>query len=241
MFQDALFESAGRQRRSRPATIFAFLLQSIAVGAIVITPLLRIAPPPQVRSLIESLSFSSPPPPPPPSSESQESRAGFSQVIGTTVALPRRIPAHPAVINDDNVQPPSILGAGTSAIGGTGTGVGHNIADLLGAPVAPVEAPVPTRPVPVSTGVMQGLLLTSVRPTYPRLAQAARIQGAVVLLATISREGLVENIRVVSGHPMLVSAAMDAVRQWRYRAYLLNGKPIEVETQITVNFMISSG
>jgi protein TonB len=88
---------------------------------------------------------------------------------------------------------------------------------------------------------MQGLLLTSVRPAYPRLAQAARIQGAVVLLVTISREGLVENIRVVNGHPMLVGAAMDAVRQWRYRPYLLNGKPIEVETQITVNFMISGG
>jgi periplasmic protein TonB len=241
MFQDALCESAGRQRRSRPATMFAFLLQSMAVAAIVITPLLRIAPPPQVRSLVEPLSFSSPPPPPHPSSGTQESHAGFSQIIGTTVALPRRIPAHPAVINDDNVQPPSILGPGNGVTGGTGTGIGRSIADILAAPVAPVQAPVPTRPAPVSTGVMQGLLLTSVRPAYPRLAQAARIQGAVVLLVTISREGLVENIRVVNGHPMLVGAAMDAVRQWRYRPYLLNGKPIEVETQITVNFMISGG
>ena len=241
MFQDALFESAGRPRRSHPATLFAFVLQAIAVAAIVITPLLRVAPPPQVRSLIESLSFSPPPPPPPPSSGTQASHAGFSQIIGTTVALPPRIPAHPAVINDDNVQPPSILGTGNGVTGATGTGVGHNIADILGAPVAPVQAPAPTRPLPVSTGVMQGLLLTSVRPAYPRLAQAARIQGAVILLATISREGRVENIRVVNGHPMLVGAAIDAVRQWRYRPYLLNGKPIEVETQITVNFMISGG
>ena len=242
MFQDALFEAAGRQRRSHPATVLAFALQSIVVGAIVIVPLLHIAPPPQVRSLIESLSFSPPPPPAPPTRGTQVPHAGFSQTIGTTVVAPSHFPAHPVVINDDNVQPPSIFDTGSGVTGGNGTTLGHNITDILGAPVvAPVQPPVPTRPVPVSTGVMQGLLLTSVRPTYPHLAQAARIQGAVILVATISRDGVIENIRVASGHPMLVGAAIDAVRQWRYRPYLLNGKPIEVETQITVNFMISGG
>src|SRR5581483_167073 len=135
MFQDALFESAGRQRRSRPATLFAFVLQSIAVATVVIAPLLRIAPPPQVRSIIESISFSPPPPPTPPGIGTQVSHAGFSQVNGITVVQPMTIPAHPAVIDDDNVQPPSILATGNGIVGGTGSSARHTITELLGTTV----------------------------------------------------------------------------------------------------------
>jgi protein TonB len=78
-----------------------------------------------------------------------------------------------------------------------------------------------------------------VQPVYPPLARNARIQGPVVLAAVISKAGTIENLRVLSGHPMLVAAAIDAVSQWRYRPYILNSEPIEVETQITVNFMLS--
>ncbi|HEY0564649.1 MAG TPA: energy transducer TonB, partial [Terriglobales bacterium] len=72
-------------------------------------------------------------------------------------------------------------------------------------------------------------------------AKAARIQGAVVLAATISKSGSIEGLHVVSGHPMLVQAAMDAVKQWRYKPYMLNGEPTEVETTITVNFNMNGG
>jgi protein TonB len=75
-------------------------------------------------------------------------------------------------------------------------------------------------------------------PEYPRLARMARIQGDVVLHAVIGREGEIEGLRTVSGPPQLRAAAEVAVRQWRYRPYLLNGKPIEVETQITVRFIL---
>ena len=74
---------------------------------------------------------------------------------------------------------------------------------------------------------------------YPPLARSAGVQGPVVLFAVISKAGTIDNLRVVSGHPMLVPAAIEAVRQWRYRPYILNGQPIEVETQITVNFTLS--
>ena len=77
------------------------------------------------------------------------------------------------------------------------------------------------------------------QPLYPSAAKAARIQGPVVLRAVISKEGTIENLAVQSGHPMLVKAAIDAVRQWRYRPYLLNGDPFEVETQVTVNFVLN--
>ena len=87
--------------------------------------------------------------------------------------------------------------------------------------------------------MLEGMLIRRVQPVYPPLARAARIQGSVVLAAVISKAGTIENLRMLSGHPMLVPAAIAAVSQWRYRPYILNGEPIEVETQITVNFTLN--
>jgi periplasmic protein TonB len=89
--------------------------------------------------------------------------------------------------------------------------------------------------------MMEGNLIHRVQPDYPPLARQARIQGTVVLRAIINRGGRIENLQVLSGHPMLVPAAIDAVRQWRYRPYVLNDQPVEVETQITVNFLLAGG
>jgi protein TonB len=87
---------------------------------------------------------------------------------------------------------------------------------------------------------MEGSLIRKVQPTYPPLAKSARIHGPVVLFAVISRSGTIDNLQVLSGHPMLVQAAIDAVQQWRYRPYILNQEPIEVETQITINFVLGN-
>jgi len=89
--------------------------------------------------------------------------------------------------------------------------------------------------------MMEGNLIYRVQPVYPLLARQARIQGTVLLRAVISREGTIENLQVVSGHPMLVQSAIDAVRHWRYRPYFLNDQAVEVETEITVNFVLSGG
>ena len=85
----------------------------------------------------------------------------------------------------------------------------------------------------------EGDLVHKVLPIYPPLARTARIQGQVVLQAVISKQGVIENLRLLNGHPMLVPAAVEAVRQWRYRPYFLNNEPVEVETQITVNFSLA--
>jgi protein TonB len=87
--------------------------------------------------------------------------------------------------------------------------------------------------------ILEGSLIRRVQPVYPPLARNARIQGSVILAALISKQGTMENLHALSGHPMLVPAAIDAVRQWRYKPYVLNSEPIEVETQITVNFLLS--
>jgi protein TonB len=88
----------------------------------------------------------------------------------------------------------------------------------------------------ISTLVEEGLLIHKTRPVYPRIAIAAHTQGTVVLAATISKAGNIENLRVLSGPPMLQQSALDAVSTWRYRPYLLDGQPVEVETTVNVIF-----
>ena len=90
----------------------------------------------------------------------------------------------------------------------------------------------------ISPGLAQNNLMQKVAPAYPPLAKQAGIEGEVVLEATIAKEGNVENLRVVSGHPLLIQAAMEAVKQWSYRPVLLNGAPVEVVTTVNVNFSL---
>jgi protein TonB len=92
--------------------------------------------------------------------------------------------------------------------------------------------------VSISGGVMVGMLLQKTTPVYPPIAKAARQQGTVVLQATISKTGSIENLRVISGPAMLQQAALDAVKTWRYRPYLLDGEPTEVETTVNVVFSL---
>jgi TonB family protein len=89
--------------------------------------------------------------------------------------------------------------------------------------------------------IAQSLLVTKIVPTYPPLARETRVQGEVVLDVDISKEGTIEGLRTLTGHPMLIPAAIDAVKQWRYKPYLLNGEPVPVQTQVTVNFSLTSG
>jgi TonB family protein len=99
--------------------------------------------------------------------------------------------------------------------------------------------PQPAQRVRVSQGVSAGLVVSKVPPIYPQGARSARIQGSVVMKAVINQTGAVVSVDLISGHPMLAPAAMDAVKQWKYRPYLLNGNAVAVETQVTVNFSLS--
>jgi protein TonB len=103
-----------------------------------------------------------------------------------------------------------------------------------------VQAAVPKK-VAISGGVAAGMLLQKTTPLYPPIAKAARVSGTVILQATISKAGTIENLRVVGGPAMLQQAALDAVRTWRYRPYLLNNEPVEVETTVNVVFTLGGG
>jgi len=93
--------------------------------------------------------------------------------------------------------------------------------------------------VEVADARMSGLIIKKVAPVYPPMARKARVQGTVILRVQISKSGNVENIQLVSGHTMLAPAAIEAVKQWEYKPYLLNGEPVDVETRVTVNFTLA--
>jgi protein TonB len=90
----------------------------------------------------------------------------------------------------------------------------------------------------ISQGVSQGLLMKKVQPVYPRNAIFMRLEGSVELMATISKTGDISHVKVLSGDSQLTKAATDAVKQWKYKPYLLNGEPVEIQTQVTVNFKL---
>jgi periplasmic protein TonB len=177
----------------------------------------------------------------------QQPQHSNGPVTGTHVLQmfmqPRTFPTLQQAIQTESDAPP-IGPIGSCDAPCTGTGM-SDPNGVLGAPdtdgARPVLKPAPA-PAPHVVHISHmdaGALIRRVQPEYPALARQARVQGQVLLAAVISKEGAIENLRVISGHPMLVRAAINAVKQWRYRPYILNGEPVEVETQIEVNFSLS--
>jgi len=131
---------------------------------------------------------------------------------------------------------PSLVGAAA------GTGSGGVVLNSIGTGANAFVPPPPPAPRPLRISrVMEGNLIHRVQPEYPALAKMARVQGAVVLHAVISKQGTIEGLEVISGPPALAPAAVEAVRQWRYRPYYLDDEPVEVDTQVTVNFVLAGG
>jgi protein TonB len=165
-----------------------------------------------------------------------------SDMANGRLRTPTQIPEKVQIVKSEEAPPDAGLAGGV--VGGVVGGVpGGTIGGVLGGiigsantAVPKVATPQPQRPIRVSQGVMEGNLVRKVSPTYPPLAKQARISGTVVLQAVISKNGTVENLHVLQGHPMLVPAAMDAVKQWKYKPYLLNGEPVEVDLTITLSF-----
>ncbi|HEY7095528.1 MAG TPA: TonB family protein [Terriglobales bacterium] len=247
MFEDSLIESGGKLKTKRGATtVLSFILQFALVGVLVLLPLLFTEALPK-QQLMTFLVAPPPPPPPPPPPAAVPVRVVKqiqSDLVNGQLRTPTKIPEKVQMIKEEEAPPPSMSAAGV--VGGVPGGVpGGQMGGVIGGiisstPVAVPKVATPQR-VRVSQGVSQGLLVRKVQPNYPPLARQARIQGQVVLQAEISKDGSIENLHLISGHPMLAPAAIDAVKQWKYKPYFLNGEPVEVETQITVIFSLSGG
>ncbi len=245
MFEDSLIESAGVLKTKRPATtMVSLLLQCALVAVLAGLPLLYTEALPRVWST--SLVAPGPPPgAPAPERASAARRPPMprdTDMLGERLREPQAIPPRVAHI-EENEAPAQGIWAGPGVPGGTGDPSAGNVLKAIVnlTPPAVVPQPSVSGRVRVSQGVAQGLLVHQVKPLYPALARQARVQGAVILRAIVGKNGSIENLQLVSGHPMLATAAIEAVRQWRYRPYTLNGEPVEVETEITVNFVLGSG
>lgn len=235
MFEDSTFESTGRiQTRSRGWMVATFLLNGTILLGLVLIPL--IYPEALPRQALSFLLTTPPPPPTPPPMPKQTEHAfhGASEMQGPHIFLPPQIPTSIRQL-DGPEEPPS--GSISLNSGGDMPGTGTGVFDGHGAPVVVhAESKGPLR---ISSMVIEGHAIYRPAPQYPAIARTAQIEGTVVLQAMISKEGTIENLRVVSGPAMLQQAALDAVKMWRYRPYLLNNAPVEVET--TVNVVFSMG
>jgi len=219
-------------------TLASFSMQALALSTLLLVPLVVVQGPPKLRWLDSSV-FSPPAAPAPPSPPGVRHPLRGSEIRDGHVFSPPAIPLTISPIDDRRVEAaPDVSGIRVPDGTGRGeTGVWQSVGDAV-APAPPAPKPASTQPLRLSHWA-EGNLIYRVQPVYPILAREARIQGEVELRAIISKTGTIQNLTVLRGHAMLVPAAVEAVKQWRYRPYLLNNEPIEVETDVTVNFMLS--
>lgn len=155
------------------------------------------------------------------------------EIMQAQLTAPTRLPANArSLSNTNDAPPPATLGGASMAALNGGSSFGNVFSDQSNTKVSGPRA------VTVSSGVASGMLIRKTQPVYPSIARSARVQGSVVLQAKISRSGNVTDVQVVSGPPMLRQSAIDAVKTWQYRPYLLNNQPTEVNTTIDVRFSL---
>jgi len=252
MFEQTFVESVGKTNKTWTVMV-SFVGQVVLLIIAVIIPMIYFDALPQTQLTSFLVAPPPPPPPPPPPAAAPVKVVKIipRQFDAGRLMAPKSIPKEIAQIKEEELPPPS---AGGGVVGGVAGGVGGGamggvLGGILGAvpnaapppPPPPVKKEEPKGPQRIRVGgnVQQAKLVRQPRPVYPPLAKQARIQGVVKLNAIISRDGTIQNLTVLSGHPLLVPAAMEAVKQWVYAPTLLNGEPVEVVTQIDVNFTLS--
>jgi len=239
MFADSLIETSWSHRARRGwMTLTSFGLQAVVIGALLLFSLLQTIGMPLARTVSTPISVGRRDPGSAP--RTQGSHSSSVQIIPYNGRLMEPTRIQHGIPNDTgSVQAPTEwIGSSTNEnFLPTGSELPMPIPGTR--PVMPA-APVPTKPLFRTSTILEGMLIHKVQPSYPPLARGAHIQGPVELAAIISREGRIEHLQLISGHPLLVPAAIDAVSQWRYRPYVLNGEAIEVETRITVNFILAA-
>jgi protein TonB len=248
MFEQT-FVDGGKTRK--PWTVLlSFIAQILVIVIAILIPMIYfdalpknqlssflVAPPPP------------PPPPPPPAAAPKVVKIIPRQFDAGHLMQPKAVPKDIAMIKEEELPPPSSGGVVGGVPGGVPGGTaGGVIGGIIGSvptaappPPPPPAAPKPVTPSRIRVGgnVQQAKLIRQPKPIYPPLAKQARISGVVKLNAIIGKDGTIQNLTVASGHPLLIPAALEAVKQWVYQPTLLNGEAVEVVTQIDVNFTLS--
>ena len=238
MFNE-LIESSTEKKKTNTSwsVILSAMVQIMILSVLVLIPLIYTQALP--KAMLATLLIAPPPPPPPPPPPIKAEIKPAARLIQSgRLMQPRAIPKDVAVFKEADL-PPDVAANNNGTQGGVFGGIpGQGI--MAGSAPAP-PPPKLTAPARIKQGgdVTAASIVTQTRPVYPPLARQARIQGTVVLHAIIDKEGKVAQMEVVSGHPLLVQSALEAVKQWRYKPTQLNGEPVEVDTTIQVTFTMN--
>jgi protein TonB len=241
MFEQTFVHGAGEVRKPWPVAA-SFTGQLILVGIVATVPLMQTA---RIAFTPPVILYMPPRPAPPPvkvevRSTAQAAASIVRAVFQPSFVAPRHIPAKIVTIGGEEL--PVIPSSQFADPVGT-LAVGLPVGDLL-IPALPKVETAPVKPQPTSvrtsTGVQQALLVYQVKPLYPAPARSARVSGIVRLAAVIARDGTIQHLQLIGGPPLLVKAALDAVQKWRYKPTMLSGEPVEVITEIDVNFTLSN-
>ncbi len=235
--------SAAKTDDWKRATLpIAYIFEIIIIGVMVIVPLIYTEALPKAQLMTFLVAPPPPPPPPPPPAKAPPivvHQVSLKQLMQAPTVIPKTI----AKIHDVRTEATGVVGGVTGGVPGGSMGgvLGGIIGGMTASAPPPPPPPKPKTPQRIRVGgqVEAAKLIYAPRPEYPPLAKMARIQGTVKLEAIIAKDGTIQDLKVLSGHPLLVKAALDAVKQWRYQPTLLNGQPVEVVTEIDVNFTLA--
>jgi protein TonB len=242
MFEEMVVSNPKTKKTNKPWTvIMSMVLQAGFLAVLILIPLIytEALPKASLATLLIAPPPPPPPPPPPAAAPVVHVKPQVHLIDAGKLVAPKVIPKEIKIIKED--AEPDVMGA----TGGVPGGVpGGQMGGVIGGVIGGVGG-APAPPKPAQTRIRQGGAVTAaslvnrVQPNYPPLARQTRISGTVRLHAIISKSGNVESLEVMSGHPLLVQAALDAVRQWKYRPTTLNGEPVEVDTTIDVIFSLN--
>ena len=245
MFEEMVISSPNPKKTNKPWTVMVSMLFQVGFLAILILiPLIYTEALPKTMMATMLTAPPPPPPPPPPPAAAQivHVKPQAHLMDAGKLMAPKVIPKDVKIIKEDAEPDMGAVGMTGGVPGGVAGGsmggvLGGVIGGMGGAP--PPPKPKPTGPIRVGGNVQAARILNRVQPVYPPLARQTRIAGTVRLHAIISKDGTIQQLEVMSGHPLLQQAALDAVRQWRYQPTLLNGDPVEVDTTIDVIFSLN--
>jgi periplasmic protein TonB len=235
--------SAAKTDDWKRATLpIAYILEIIIIGVMVVIPLIYTEALPKAQLLTFLVAPPPPPPPPPPPAKAPPvvvHKVSMADLMKAPTVIPKTITK---VKDQPEVRSVGVVGGVAGGVpGGSMQGV---LGGIIGGMASAPPPPPPPKPkvvqrIRVGGQVELAKLIYKPEPEYPPLAKMARIQGTVRLEAIIAKDGTIQDLKVLSGHPLLVKAALDAVKRWRYQPTLLNGEPVEVVTEVDVNFTLT--
>jgi periplasmic protein TonB len=229
---DQLVVSGEMQKTNKPwAVTLSALVQFVILGVMILIPLIYTEALP--KGMLNTFLVAPAPPPPPPPPQPIVKIIKAPKIINIQkMTAPTVIPKNIAVIKD---EAPVIY---TNSSEGVAGGTGNVLGGLIGGPAPPPPPKAAPSRIRVGGSVESASLINKVTPQYPPIAKTAHVSGTIVLHAVISKDGLIQELQYVSGPPLLMKAAMDAVKEWRYKPTTLNGEPVEVDTTIDVVFTL---